>query len=100
MNESITVRSEERGIYTPSENLTIQIYVGSSDADLGTSDVNIKHCSQWVRSPHVKDNVGTPDKRRDFRRSGLPTWVGTFDGRRQPASKTIGVGTPNLGRDF
>ena len=39
------VRSEERGIYTPSENLTIQIYVGSSDADLETFDVNSKQYS-------------------------------------------------------
>ena len=45
MNESVTVRSEERGIYTPSENLTIQIYVGSSDADLETFDVNSKQYS-------------------------------------------------------
>ena len=36
VNESVTVRSEERGIYTPSENLTVQIYVGSSDVDLET----------------------------------------------------------------
>ena len=39
VNESVMVRSEERGIYNPSENLTVQIYVGSSDADLGTLDV-------------------------------------------------------------
>ena len=38
-NEWATVRREERGIYTPRQNLTVQIYVGSSDADLGTSDV-------------------------------------------------------------
>ena len=36
MNESIMVRSEERGIYTLSRNLTIQIYVESSDEYLGT----------------------------------------------------------------
>ena len=45
VNESITVRSEERAIYTLSRNLTVQIYVGSSDAYFGTSDVNRKHCS-------------------------------------------------------
>ena len=45
VNESVTVRSEESGIYTPSRNLTVQIYVGSSDEDLGTSDFNKKHCS-------------------------------------------------------
>ena len=66
MNESITVRSEEMVIYTLSRNLTIQIYVGSSDADLGTSDVNRKHCSHRVRSPHAQVNVGTPDKHGDF----------------------------------
>ena len=71
------VRSEERGIYTPSENLTIQIYVGSFDADLGTFDVNRKHCSHRVRSPRMQVNVETPDKHRDFRRSELLTYVGS-----------------------
>ena len=75
------VRREERAIYTQGRNLTVQIYVGSSDADVGTSDVNRKHCSQWVRSPHVQVSVGTPGKHRDFRRSELPTNVGTFDVR-------------------
>ena len=53
MNESVTVRSEGRGIYTPSRNLTVQIYVGSSDVDLGTSDINRKNCSHRVRSPEI-----------------------------------------------
>ena len=53
VNESVTVRSEERSIYTPSEKPTVQIYVGSSDADLGTSDVNRKRCTQRVRSQRV-----------------------------------------------
>ena len=73
------VRSEERGIYTPSENLTDQIYIGSSDADLGTSGVNRKHFSHRVKSLHEKVNVRTPGKHRDFRQSELPTHVGTFD---------------------
>jgi hypothetical protein len=30
------VRREERAIYTHSRNLTVQIYVGTFDADLGT----------------------------------------------------------------
>ena len=81
MNEFVTVRSEERAIYTLSRNLTIQIYVESSDADLGTSDVNRKHCSHRVRSPRMQVNVGTPWKHRDFRRSELPTNVGTSDVR-------------------
>ena len=81
MNESVTVRSEERGIYTPSENLTVQIYVGSSDVDLGTSDVNKKDCSHRVRSPRVRVNVGTPGKCWDFRWSELPTYVGTSNVR-------------------
>ena len=71
MNESVTVRSEERAIYTLSRNLTVQIYIGSSDVDLGTSDVNIKHCSHRVRSPRVQVNVGTSDVRRGFRRAQL-----------------------------
>ena len=62
VNESVMVRSEERGIYTPSENLTVQIYVGSFDVDPGTFNVNRKHCSHRVRSPRVQVNVGTPGK--------------------------------------
>ena len=53
VNESITVRSEEMSIYTLSRNLTVQIYVESSDADFGTSDVNRKCCSHRVKSPRV-----------------------------------------------
>ena len=34
VNESVMVRSEERGIYTLSRNLTVHIYVRSSDVDL------------------------------------------------------------------
>ena len=63
------VRNEDRGIYTSSENLTVQMYVGSSDADLGTSDDNRKDCSHRVRSPRVQVNVGTPGKRREFMKS-------------------------------
>jgi hypothetical protein len=33
------VRREERAIYTHSRNLTVQIYVGTFDADLGTFDL-------------------------------------------------------------
>jgi hypothetical protein len=40
VNEWVTVRSEERAIYTRSRNLPVQIYVGTVDADLGTSDLN------------------------------------------------------------
>ena len=49
-NESFMVRSEERNIYTPSENPTVQIYVESSDVDLRTSDDKRKHCTQRVGS--------------------------------------------------
>jgi hypothetical protein len=40
VNKWVTVRSEERAIYTCSRNLTIQIYVGTANTDLGTSDLN------------------------------------------------------------
>ena len=66
MNESITVRSEERTINTHSRNLTVQIYVGSFDVDLRTSDLNRKYCSHRVKSQHEQVNVGTPNKRQDF----------------------------------
>ena len=100
MNESITVRSEERAIYTHSRNLTVQIYVGSSDVDLRTSDVNKKYCLHRVRNPHVQVNVGTPGKRWDFRQSKLPMYVGSSDVRRQPASRTTDAGTSGLGQYF
>ena len=70
------VRSEERGIYTPSENLTVQIYVGSFDADLGTFDVNRNtvHKGTEVRAcrsvSELSANVGTSDD-RNFRRAQL-----------------------------
>ena len=94
---------EETGIYTPRQNLTVQIYVGSSDADLGTSDVWRKHCSCEVKvhsrqpTSELPTNVGTSDCRNFRRTSGLPTctvsrsvepsmpglpaWVGTSDCR-------------------
>jgi len=81
MNESVMVRSEERGIYTLSRNLTVQIYVESSDADLGTSDVSRNHCSHRVRSLRVQVNVRTLDKRQDFRWLKLLMYVRTFDVR-------------------
>ena len=81
------VRSEERAIYTHSRNLTVQIYVESPDVDLRTSDLNRKHCSHRVKVCTSKSM------------SELPTNVGTSDGRSQPASKTPGVATPDLGRD-
>ena len=111
---SRTVRSEERSIYTPSKNPTVQIYVGSPDADPGTSDYNIKHCSQRVRSPREKVSVRTPGKRRDFRRaqlnkqpaplmpglparvrsvSELPANVGTSDGRNSRCSSGLPTST-------
>jgi len=34
MNEWLMVRREESGIYTPRQNLTVQIYIGSPDTDL------------------------------------------------------------------
>jgi uncharacterized protein YpmS len=39
MNEWVTVRSEERIIYTHSRNLTVQIYVRTADVDLRTSNI-------------------------------------------------------------
>ena len=68
VNESVTVRSEERGIYTQSRNLTVQIYVGSFDADLGTSDVNrntIRKGSEVRACKSVSElsaNIGTFDE--------------------------------------
>ena len=72
MNNWFTVRSEERAIYTHSRNLTIQIYVGSSDADIRTFDGRSHLASKTL-------GVGTPDLGWDFRLLGVPTHVGTFD---------------------
>jgi hypothetical protein len=41
--ERVTVRSEEMVIYTHSRNLTVQIYIGTTNVGLGTSDVYRKH---------------------------------------------------------
>ena len=60
------VRSEERSINTPGENLTVQIYVGSSDVDLGTSDVNRKHCSQRSLELSTKKSKGNTNFSRLF----------------------------------
>ena len=35
-----------------------------------------------------------------YKLSGVPTYVGTSDVRRQSTSKNLGVGTPNLGQDI
>ena len=75
VNESVTVRSEERAIYTLSRNLTVQIYVGSSDTDLGTFDVRRQPTNQ--QRPRCRDSrhgsglptIGSSDVRRDFRRA-------------------------------
>ena len=81
MNESVTVRSEERAIYTLSRNLTIQIYVASSDVDLRTSDLNKNtvHTGSEVRTSksmsELPTNVGTSNGRDSQRTSGLPTCV-------------------------
>ena len=66
MNESITVRSEERAIYTHSRNLTVQIYVRSSDVDLWTFDLYRKQCSKLGQNHYKQVNVGTPSVRQDF----------------------------------
>jgi hypothetical protein len=66
-NEWEMVRNEEGAIYTCIRNLTVQIYVGTADVDLGTADLYRKHCSY-----KVKVTVRRPT-------SGLPTYVGTAD---------------------
>ena len=68
MNKSVTVRSEERAIYTHSRNLTVQIYVESFDVDLGTFDLNRKYCSQLGQSHYEQVNG-----RESQRTSGLST---------------------------
>ena len=75
------VRSEEMAIYTHSRNLTVQIYVRSSDADLRTSDVNGSEVRACRSVSELSANVRTFDGRNFQRTSGLPT-VGTSDERR------------------
>ena len=104
------VRSEERSIYTPSENPTVQIYVGSSDADLGTSDDNRKHCSRRSEVSACKSvselpaNVGTSDGRNSRRSSGLPTSTVNQTASTAEAGTLglgqVSVGTPGERRDF
>ena len=104
------VRREERGIYTPSENLTVQIYVGSFNADLETSDVNRKNCSHGseVRACKLMSellaNIGTSDGRNSRRSSGLPTstvnQTASTAEAGTPGSGQVSVGTPGERRDF
>ena len=99
-----------RSIYTPSENPTIQIYVGSSDADLGTSDDNRKHCSRRSEVSACKSvselpaNVGTSDGRNSRRSSGLPTCTvnqtASTAEAGTPGLGQVSVGTPGERRDF
>ena len=110
VSESVTVRSEVRSIYTPSENPTVQIYVGSSDADLGTSDDNRKHCSRRSEVSACKSvselpaNVGTSDGRNSRRSSGLPTCTvnqtASTAEAGTPGLGQVSVGTPGERRDF
>jgi hypothetical protein len=80
MNECLTVRSEESAIYTRSRNPTVQIYVGTSDVDLGTSDVERKYCSRKVKNT-------TQRQRRDFRLTSELLTVGTSDAAVSRASR-------------
>jgi hypothetical protein len=68
-NEWVTVRNEEGAIYTLSRNLTIQIYVGTANVDLGTADLYRKYCSYKVKVTTQRPT------------SGLLTYVGTADRR-------------------
>ena len=97
VSESVTVRSEVRSIYTPSENPTVQIYVGSSDADLGTSDDNRKHCSRRTEVSACKSvselptNVGTSDRRDSRCTSGLSTMELEASQWKVPELSTVGT---------
>jgi len=104
------VRSEERSIYTPSENPTVQIYVGSSDADPGTSDVSINTVPKgsevhgWKSVSELPANVGTSDGRNSRRSSGLPTCTvnqtASTAEAGTPGLGQVSVGTPGERRDF
>ena len=82
--------------------------VGTSDgrnsrrsSGLPTCTVNQTASTAEAGTPGLGQvSVGTPGERRDFRRSELPTFVGTFDEHRQRAVRSTGAGTPGLGRDF
>jgi hypothetical protein len=104
-NKFIFVRSEERAIYTCSRNLTVQIYVGTADVDLGTADLYRKHCSYKVKvtarrpTSGLPTYVGTADRRDCWRMSGLLTQAGSRDirwARRQHSWQ--GSGLPTLVR--
>ena len=104
MNECVTVRSEERSIYTPSENPIVQIYVRSSDADLRTFDVNGSEVRACRSVSELPANVGTSDGRNSRRTSGLPMspvkqTASTADAG-TPGLGQVSVGTPSKRRDF
>ena len=83
--------------------------VGTSDghhfrrtSGLPTSTVKQTASTPDAETPGLGQvSVGTPGERRDFRRSELPTIVGTSDVHRQRAvRRTIDAGTAGMGQDF
>ena len=79
MNEWLTIRRERRAIYTLRQNLIIEIYVESSDADLWTSDLYRKHYRKQGLGHYKHINIESSDDYREFQWSKLPTHVGSSD---------------------
>ena len=88
MNEWVTVRREERAIYTRRQNLTVQIYVESSDTDYQNFWLYYKNtvhnAVNWANSVIVE----TPSDCQDFWQPELPASVGTFDRQASQAAKS------------
>jgi hypothetical protein len=74
MNEWVTVRREERAIYTYSRNLTVQIYVESSDTD--RRDFRPFYKTLFMAQSKV---INTAKARTLGETPGLPTFVETPD---------------------
>ena len=81
MNEWVTVRREERAIYTHRQNLTVQIYVRSFDTDRQNFQRLLKTLFKHEDSWASLAKVGTPN---ESKASGL----------------SMGVGAPSGSQDF
>ena len=100
MYEWLTVRRDERAIYTYSR---IQPFRSASEVPTQiarTSGPSTKHClwrsQRWSTQPEPELLVEC----LNFRQSGLLTFVGTPDAQPSQGAKSQGIGTSGESRDF
>ena len=100
INEWVTVRREERAIYTRRQNLTVQICVRSSDTDHRNFWPFVKHCSRHSQRWSTQLEPKLLAKHRNFWQSGLSTHVGTPDPEPSQGAKSQSAETSGGSRNF